>query len=48
MGVRSAQVTPSGEGLAFTSISRLTGYDSTGHREVFVYDANEKARARFL
>jgi len=39
LGERTAEVTPDGHGLAFTSTRRLTGYDNEGLREVFVYDA---------
>ena len=42
MGERTAEVTPDGKELVFISSSSLTGYDSAGYREVFVYDASDK------
>jgi hypothetical protein len=42
LGERTAEVTPDGHGLVFISTGRLTGYDSAGYREVFVYDAPSK------
>jgi hypothetical protein len=39
LGERTAQVSSDGRGLAFMSTVRLTGYDSGGVREAFVYDA---------
>jgi hypothetical protein len=40
LGDRSAEVTPDGRGLVFESSRSLTGYDSDGLSEVFVYDAD--------
>ncbi len=39
VGHRTAQVTPGGRGVVFQSVRPLTGYDSEGLGEVFVYDA---------
>jgi hypothetical protein len=40
LGDRSAEVTPDGHGFVFESQRSLTGYDSDGLSEVFVYDAD--------
>jgi hypothetical protein len=37
-GGREAEVTPDGRHLAFASVRNLTGYESAGHWEIFVYD----------
>jgi hypothetical protein len=39
LGVSEAEVTPDGRRLAFVSTRNLTGYESAGHLEIFVYDA---------
>ncbi len=39
LGDRTSEVTPSGHGVVFESVNRLTGYDNEGAREVYVYDA---------
>jgi hypothetical protein len=39
LGNRTAEVTPDGGGVVFMSKLSLTGYDSRGLSEVFVYDA---------
>ncbi len=39
LGHRTAQVTPNGHSIVFESVRPLTGYDSEGLGEVFVYDA---------
>ncbi len=39
LGHRTAQVTPDGHSIVFESVLPLTGYDSEGLGEVFVYDA---------
>jgi WD40-like Beta Propeller Repeat len=38
LGLSEAQVTPDGRRLAFVSTRNLTGYESAGSREIFVYD----------
>ncbi|MGA9285293.1 MAG: hypothetical protein WBV85_07605 [Solirubrobacteraceae bacterium] len=40
LGERTAEVSPDGHDLVFTSTSRLTGYDNAGLGEIFVYDAS--------
>ena len=42
MGERTAETTPDGKELVFTSTSPLTGYANEGHREVYVYNAVDK------
>lgn len=39
LGDRTAEVTPSGQDIVFESVNSLTGYDSRGSSEVYVYDA---------
>ncbi len=39
LGHRTAEVTPNGKSVVFQSVRALTGYDSEGLSEVFVYDA---------
>ncbi len=39
LGHRTAEVTPNGHSIVFQSVRSLTGYDSDGLTEVFVYDS---------
>ncbi len=39
LGHRTAEVTPDGKSVVFQSVRALTGYDSEGLSEVFVYDS---------
>jgi hypothetical protein len=41
LGHRTAEVTPDGHSVVFQSVLPLTGYDSEGLSEVFVYDSEE-------
>ena len=36
---RSSEVTPTGDGILFTSKNQLTGFDNGGHNQVYVYSA---------
>jgi hypothetical protein len=38
VGYRSAQVTPDGTHLVFESVANITGFDSKGAREIYLYD----------
>lgn len=38
-GARTAEASPNGRFLAFGSVVNLTGYDSVGHPEAFLYDS---------
>jgi hypothetical protein len=42
-GLRSAQATPDGQSLVFRSTQPLTGYESAGVPEVFVYNARAQS-----
>lgn len=39
LGLRTAEATPDGSHLVFSSAARLTSYDNEGYAEVYVYDA---------